>query len=105
MTVDTRQVRISNAGEWANAAFTAYTGYTVEEAIGKTLSLLKSDKHGQAFYQNLWQTVSSGAVWHGEMINWRKDGTLYPEEIHTQKWASEGCHFKEQQRSGRFGYR
>ncbi|MEI6561931.1 MAG: PAS domain S-box protein [Verrucomicrobiota bacterium] len=67
--------------EWANPAFSTFTGYTIEEAIGKTPSLLKSEQHDLAFYQNLWKTVSSGKVWHGEMINRRKDGTLYPEEM------------------------
>ena len=67
--------------EWANAAFTTYTGYTVAEAIGKTPSLLKSGKHDQALYKSLWKTILAGEVWHGEMINRRKDGTLYPEEM------------------------
>ena len=67
--------------EWANAAFSTYTGYSVAEAMGKTLGLLKSGQHDQAFYQNLWNTVSAGEVWHGEMINRRKDGSLYPEEM------------------------
>jgi PAS domain S-box-containing protein len=67
--------------EWANAAFTTFTGYSVEEAIGKTPSLLKSGKHDEKFYHNLWETVSTGKVWHGELINRRKDGTLYTEEM------------------------
>ena len=67
--------------EWVNAAFTTITGYSVAEAIGKTPSLLKSGKHDEKFYRNLWEIVSTGKVWHGEIINRRKDGTLYTEEM------------------------
>jgi len=66
---------------WANAAFTTYTGYTVAEALGKKMGLLKSGKHDPVFYQNLWKTISSGSVWRGDIINRRKDGTFYPEEM------------------------
>ena len=69
---------------WANAAFTSYTGYTVAEAIGKTHRLLKSGKHESVFYQNLWNTVSAGEVWHGEITNRRKDGSTYPVEARLQ---------------------
>ena len=65
---------------WVNSAFTRLTGYASEEAVGQTTRLLRSDSHEPAFYQNLWQTVLSGQVWHGEMINRRKDGSLYIEE-------------------------
>jgi len=67
--------------EWANPAFTVYTGYNVAEVIGKTPGLLKSGKHDEKFYRNLWGTISSGNVWHGEMINRRKDGSFYNEEM------------------------
>ena len=67
--------------EWVNPAFTEMTGYTPGEAIGRNLrELVKSGQHGPAFYQLLWETIRSGKVWHGEMINRRKDGSLYTEE-------------------------
>jgi two-component system, cell cycle sensor histidine kinase and response regulator CckA len=65
---------------WINPAFTALTGYTVEEATGQNPRILKSGEHDAAFYQALWDTILSGQVWHGEMINRRKDGQLYFEE-------------------------
>lgn len=65
---------------WVNSAFARLTGYTANEAVGQTTRLLKSGSHGDAFYRNLWQAVLSGQVWHGEMINRRKDGSLYTEE-------------------------
>lgn len=67
--------------EWANAAFTTFTGYSVAEAIGKTPRMLNSGKHEQAFYRALWETVLAGEVWHGELINRRKDGTFYTEDM------------------------
>ena len=66
---------------WTNPAFTRLTGYTAEEVIGKNPRMLKSGAHDQEFYRNLWQTVVSGQVWHGDVINRRKDGSLYNEEM------------------------
>ena len=65
---------------WVNQAFTLMTGYGFAEALQRDLSFLKSDLHDSKFYLDLWDTVRAGEVWHGEMINRRKDGTLYPEE-------------------------
>ncbi len=65
---------------YVNPAFTRMTGYTYEEAVGQTPRILKSGKHDREFYRNLWNTIRSGKVWSGEMINRRKDGTLYYEE-------------------------
>jgi PAS domain S-box-containing protein len=65
---------------WINDAFTTLTGYEPAESLGKTLRILKSGKQGKSFYETLWQTILSGKAWHGELINRRKDGTLYNEE-------------------------
>ena len=67
---------------WANAAFSALTGYSLEEAIGrKPAELVNSGKQDAAFYEQMWQTILAGQVWHGELVNKRKDGTLYDEEL------------------------
>lgn len=67
---------------WVNRAFTTFTGFTPDEAIGGFPGqLLKSGRHTEAFYREMWQTVTRGEVWQGELINRRKDGTLYPEEM------------------------
>ena len=67
--------------EWANAALTTLTGYSVEEVIGRNPRVWKSGKHDEVFYRNLWETVSAGKVWRGEIVNRRKDGELYTEEM------------------------
>jgi PAS domain S-box-containing protein len=65
---------------YVNPAFTAMTGYSREEAIGQNPRILKSGRQSPELYKNLWGTIASGRVWHGELINRRKDGTLYTEE-------------------------
>ena len=65
---------------WSNPGFTALTGYRADEVVGQTLRLLKSGRHDAAFYRALWETILAGQTWRGEIINRRKDGTLYPEE-------------------------
>ena len=66
---------------WVNQAFTRLTGYELEEVKGKKPSILKSGKHNQEFYSELWDTINSGNVWQGEIVNKRKDGTLYIEDM------------------------
>ena len=66
--------------EYVNPAFTQTTGYASQEAVGQKSSLLRSGEHDRRFYQHLWQTIMAGRAWTGEMINRRKDGTVYPEE-------------------------
>ncbi|RLD03879.1 MAG: hypothetical protein DRI56_11895 [Chloroflexota bacterium] len=65
---------------WANPAISKLTGYSLAEVIGEKPSLFKSNKHSPEFYKQLWDTISSGSVWHGEIINQNKDGSLYTEE-------------------------
>ncbi len=66
---------------WVNPALCSMTGYEEEELIGKSVKILKSGQHDKFFYSQMWQTVLSGRVWRGEIINRRKDGRLYPEEM------------------------
>jgi PAS domain S-box-containing protein len=66
---------------WCNPAFTEMTGYTAEEVQGRTPRMLRSGEHDSQFYANMWQTILSGTVWHGEVVNRRKSGSLYVEEM------------------------
>lgn len=65
---------------WINPSFTELTGYTLEEIQGKTPKVVSSGKHDDEFYSEIWDTILSGQVWQGEIINRRKNGELYTEE-------------------------
>jgi PAS domain S-box-containing protein len=67
--------------QFANPAFLAMTGYPRGEVIGQSTRLLSSGMMPADFYRALWVTIRAGQVWQGELINRRKDGTLYSEEM------------------------
>tara|TARA_R110001583_G_scaffold31978_1_gene108966 strand:- start:32041 stop:34380 length:2340 start_codon:yes stop_codon:yes gene_type:complete len=68
--------------EWANPAFTALTGFELSEAIGRMpKELVRSGQQSREFYERMWNTILSGAVWRGELVNRRKDGSLYDEAL------------------------
>lgn len=64
--------------EYINPAFTKITGYEPEELIGKTPAILKSTAQDPVFYKELWETITRGDVWHGTLIDKKKDGSFYP---------------------------
>ena len=66
---------------WANKAFAGMTGYTEAEVLGKNPRILKSGKQPESFHKALWETIAGGKVWHGELVNKKKNGTLYTEEM------------------------
>ncbi len=63
--------------EYVNPEFTELTGYSYKEVIGKNPRILKSGEHSPEFYKELWDTITSGKVWHGEFHNKKKNGDLY----------------------------
>ena len=67
--------------QYVNPAYTALTGYSIEEAVGQHTRIHKSGMHSTIFYTELWDTIVSGRVWQGEVTNRRKDGTFYQEEM------------------------
>jgi len=74
---------ITNSGgniEYVNPYFSQLTSYSAEEAIGQNPRILKSGLHDEAFYRDLWATISSGKIWRGEICNRKKDGTTYWED-------------------------
>ncbi|MBI5632894.1 MAG: PAS domain S-box protein [Nitrospirae bacterium] len=72
----------NNSGviEYVNPAFETVTGYTREEAIGKTPRILKSGIHGEEFYRELWETILAGNIYRDVFVNRRKNGELYYDE-------------------------
>ncbi|MBY0242992.1 MAG: diguanylate cyclase [Burkholderiaceae bacterium] len=64
-----------------NPAFTALTGYTSEEIIGKNARILKSGRHDTAFFSTMYQELSTNKLWKGEIWSLRKDGTIFLERL------------------------
>lgn len=62
---------------YVNDNFCQTSGYSSHELLGNNHRLIKSGLHDEAFYQDMWRTISSGGVWKGEICNKRKDGSLY----------------------------
>jgi PAS domain S-box-containing protein len=65
-----------------NQAFIDETGYSSEEIVGQTSSILKSDRHDAAFYRGIWEGINQTGKWEGEIWDRRKNGEIYP------KWLS-----------------
>ncbi len=62
-----------------NEAFSQVTGYSAEEVIGQTPTLLASGKHNKDFYLDMWSRLQNQGWWQGEVWNRRKNGEIYPE--------------------------
>ncbi len=67
--------------QWVNPAFTALTGYTPAEAVGRTPRILSSGRQSPEFYAGMWRTILGGEVWTGEVVNRRKDASFYTERM------------------------
>src|SRR5690348_613309 len=76
----------SGAVVWVNRAFELLTGFTLAEIRGKSTRVLKSGQNPHRLYEQLWQTILGGKVWHGELINKRKNGSR--SEEHTSELQS-----------------
>jgi len=64
--------------EYVNAAFIAATGYAKEEVIGKNPKVMKSGRHDDEFYIEMWKSLGDTGQWQGEVWDRRKDGEIYP---------------------------
>jgi diguanylate cyclase (GGDEF)-like protein/PAS domain S-box-containing protein len=64
-----------------NPAFTRTTGYGEQEVIGRNPRILRSGLMKPDFYEDLWSTITAGNVWKGEIVNRRRDGSLYVEDM------------------------
>jgi diguanylate cyclase (GGDEF)-like protein/PAS domain S-box-containing protein len=61
-----------------NSAFTECTGYTAQEAVGRTPRILQSGRHDKAFFHDMWRTIRLEGGWQGEIWDRRKNGEIYP---------------------------
>ncbi|MFM8331401.1 MAG: PAS domain S-box protein [Candidatus Methylumidiphilus sp.] len=67
---------------YANPRFTAITGYTLDEVVGKNPSLSQSGLTPMETYEDMWATITAGRPWQGELHNRRKNGETFYEEAH-----------------------
>ena len=68
--------------QWTNKAFQELTGFEIDEVLGKNpKEFISSRKQTKEFYSQMWETILSKKPWKGELINKKKDGTLYDEEL------------------------
>ena len=65
---------------YVNPTFERISGYNRSEVIGKMPNIIKSGEHDARFFQEMWATIKAGKIWRGQIINKRKDGTLYTDE-------------------------
>ena len=63
--------------QYVNPSFCRTTGYSAGEAVGENPRILKSDRHPDEFYREMWQTIENGLIWQGEVCNKKKNGELY----------------------------
>ena len=81
--------KLTSYRERVQRAFSAITGYSESEAIGKTPRLLQSGRHDQNFYQRMWEAILAHGRWQGEIWNQRKNGEVYPEWVNISSVVNE----------------
>ena len=85
MVITDSEEKITNV----NKAFTDITGYTKEEALGKTPRVLKSGNHDKSFYKNMWNSLDTYGSWEGEIVNKHKSGNYVYENLTILKLIDE----------------
>jgi diguanylate cyclase (GGDEF)-like protein/PAS domain S-box-containing protein len=65
--------------ESINPSFTTITGFSANDVIGRKPNVLKSGRHDDEFYAEMWRELADNGSWRGEIWNRRKNGEIYPE--------------------------
>jgi PAS domain S-box-containing protein len=71
-----------------NTYFENFTGYKVDELLGKKTSILNAGKHGDVFFTEMWKKISTRGYWNGIILSKGKTGTIKPQELLIQKLVS-----------------
>lgn len=74
---------------YANPRFCNISGYRENELLGQNHRLIKSGLHPDSFYAEIWQTITAGRTWHGEVANRRSDGEIYWVDSTIIPWCDE----------------
>lgn len=64
-----------------NPAFSTVTGYQSADVIGRRMNVLSSGRHGDEFYQALWDQLAESGSWSGDICNRRKNGEEYIQKL------------------------
>jgi diguanylate cyclase (GGDEF)-like protein/PAS domain S-box-containing protein len=64
-----------------NSAFSAITGYSPEDVVGKNPHIFQSGQHDASFYAAMWKSINDTGAWQGEVWNRRKSGEVFPEYL------------------------
>lgn len=76
--------------EYVNPCLCRQSGYLLEELEGRNARIFQSGKTADAVYRSMWATILAGNIWYGELLNRKKDGTLYWEFVHIAPVLGEG---------------
>jgi diguanylate cyclase (GGDEF)-like protein/PAS domain S-box-containing protein len=63
--------------EYVNPAFESNTGYRAEDVLGKNPRILKSGNMSPEYFKKMWETLTQGRTWRGEIQNRRKNGSIF----------------------------
>lgn len=80
MTEDIILTDLNGVIQYVNPAFTRTTGYEAQEVLGQKTSILKSGRHNDKFYGDMWSAIKQGRSWSGRIYNRRKDQKIILQE-------------------------